>query len=184
MNFQELEPDFPDPSIREKCTCCKKRGHPLPDWNRLSCFWVQSLYCSALGDCAKSFEAAFACRCQFSKQFFFFPRLKKKKKEQILPPYSPSLFLAVAVRLGNCLFYDVLFRFPSFSLAWLFNFFSLLDPNQGALSELVQELCHYRWWRFTMLCYAGVLHGVLYVITHSVCPLLKFFNSYVKTKDE
>lgn len=130
MNFQELKPNLPDLSIREQYICCKRRGHPLPDWNRLSCLGVQSFYCSALWDCAKalkqrlhvgvSFLSSFFSLLVVFLLFFFF------KKEQTLLPSPPSHFFAVTVWLGNCLFYGVLFGLPRFSSARLFNNFSFI----------------------------------------------------------
>lgn len=135
MNFQELEPNFPDPSTREQYICCERWGHSLPDWNRLSCLWVQSFYCSALRDCAEALKQRLHVGVSFLSSFFFFPftclvffcyfffYLKEQTLFKRANPTFPSQPFLRSDWLGNCLFYDVLFRLPCFSSAWLFNNF-------------------------------------------------------------
>lgn len=57
-------------------------------------------------------------------------------KERTLHPHLPA-FSWHGSLTRNCCFYKLLFRLPSFSLAWLLNFCFLLDQNQSILSELV-----------------------------------------------
>lgn len=159
MNFQELKPNLPDLSIREQYICCKRRGHPLPDWNRLSCLGVQSFYCSALWDCAKALKQRLHVGVSFLSSFFsllvvflsFFFFLRKNKPCYLpLPAISLQwLFDLVTVYFMMCCLVFLVFLQPGYLTTS-----PLLDGNQCIPGDLMQELHHYSWRWFLMLYYA------------------------------